>query len=84
MVSKSACFIEHKIGYQPTKFQCFRLSVSTFTEGIGKHNYNVISYSWASRLRFFAELNVGYPSARCQMNTLGGLDQVLPREVKTP
>ena len=30
-------FEEHNIGYQPSKFQCFRLSLSNLTEWGGKH-----------------------------------------------
>ena len=30
-------FEEHNIGYQPSKFQCFRLSLSNLTEWSGKH-----------------------------------------------
>ena len=31
-VSKIAYFVEHDIGYQPSKFQCSRMSESNFTE----------------------------------------------------
>ena len=34
-VSKLAYFVEHDIDYQPSKFQCFRMSGSNFMEGGG-------------------------------------------------
>ena len=34
-VSKLAYFIEHDIGYQPSKFQCSRMSGSNFMDGGG-------------------------------------------------
>ena len=37
-VSKLAYFIEHDIGYQPSKFQCSRMSGSNFMEGVMKFN----------------------------------------------
>ena len=36
-VSKLAYFVEDDIGYQPSKFQCSKVSGSSFTEGGGKH-----------------------------------------------
>ena len=33
-VSKLAHFVEHDIGYQPSKFQCSRMSGSNFMEGV--------------------------------------------------
>ena len=35
-------FEEHNIGYQPFKFQCFRLSLSNLTEWGGKHPSQVL------------------------------------------
>ena len=32
-VSKLAYFVENDIGYQPSKFQCFRMSGSNFMDG---------------------------------------------------
>ena len=34
-VSKLIYFVEHDIGYQPSKFQCSRMSGSNFMEGGG-------------------------------------------------
>ena len=34
-VSKLAYFVEHDISYQPSKFQCSRMSGSNFMEGGG-------------------------------------------------
>ena len=36
-VSKLAYFIEHDIGYQPSKFQCSRMFGPNFMEGGGKN-----------------------------------------------
>ena len=33
-VSKLAYFVEHDIGYQPSKFRCSRVSGSNFMEGV--------------------------------------------------
>ena len=35
-VSKLAHFVEHDIGYQPSKLQCSRMPGSNFMEGGGK------------------------------------------------
>ena len=45
MVFKFAYSVEFTIGYQPAKFQCCRLSESSFTEGLQKHNDDVIMSS---------------------------------------
>ena len=34
-VSRLAYFVEHDIGYQPSKFQCCRMPGSNFMEGDG-------------------------------------------------
>ena len=36
IVSKLAYFVEHNIGYQPSKFQCSTMSGSNFMDGGGK------------------------------------------------
>ena len=36
-VPKLKYFAEHNMGYQPSKFQCFRLSLSNWTEWGRKH-----------------------------------------------
>ena len=41
MVFKFAYFVEPWMSYQLAKFQCFRLSKSTFTVGLEKQNYDV-------------------------------------------
>ena len=43
---KFAYFEEFTKGYQPAKFQCCRLSGSSFTEGLQKHNDDVIMTSF--------------------------------------
>ena len=37
LVCKLAYFVEHNIGFQPSKCQCFRLSLPNLTEWGGKH-----------------------------------------------
>ena len=46
MVFKFAYLVEFTIGYQPAKFQCCRFSGSSFTEGLQKHNDDVIMTSF--------------------------------------
>ena len=46
MVFEFAYFVEFAKGYQPTMFQCCRLSGSSFTEGLQKHNDDVIMTSF--------------------------------------
>ena len=43
---KFAYFVEFIKGYQPAKFQCCRLSGSGFTEGLQKHDDDVIMTSF--------------------------------------
>ena len=43
---KFAYFVDFTEGYQPAKFQCCRLSGSSFTEGLQKHNDDVIMTSF--------------------------------------
>ena len=49
MVFKFAYFVDLTKGYQPEKFQCFKLSWSSFTEELQKYNDDVIMMS----LHFF-------------------------------
>ena len=58
MAFKFAISVEFKIGYQPAKFQCGGLYGSSFTEGLGKHNDDVISYYWDSISAYFVKLNM--------------------------
>ena len=46
MVFKFANFVELMIGNQSAKFQCCRLSGSSFTEGLGKHNDDISMMSF--------------------------------------
>ena len=46
MVFKFAYFVKFTKDYQPAKFQCCRLSASSFTEGLEKHNDDVIITSF--------------------------------------
>ena len=45
MVFKFAYFVDLSKGYQPEKFQCCKLSESSFTEELQKHNNDVIMTS---------------------------------------
>ena len=45
MVFKFAYFVTLTKGYEPVKFQCCRLSASGFTEGLQRHNDDVIMTS---------------------------------------
>ena len=46
MVFKFTYFVELTKGCQPANFQCYRLSGSNFTEGLQKHNDDVIMTSF--------------------------------------
>ena len=46
MVFKFTYFVELKIGYQPAKCQCCRLSGSSLKEGLEKHSDDVIMTSF--------------------------------------
>ena len=46
MVFKFVYFVEFTNGYQPAKFQFCKLSRSSFTEGLQKHNDDVIMTSF--------------------------------------
>ena len=51
-VSKLAYFVKHDIGYQPSKFQCSRMSGSNFMEGDGTPQcYNEIKKPSAYRVK---------------------------------
>ena len=46
MVFKFAYFVEFTKVYQSAEFQFYRLSGSKFSEGLQKHNYDVIMTSF--------------------------------------
>ena len=46
MIFKFADFVELIVGYQHAKFQCCRLSGSSFAEGLEKHTYDVMMTSF--------------------------------------
>ena len=73
MVFKFAYFVELTKGYQPAKFQCRRLSGSSFTEGLQKHNDDVIMTSfqfWNSKFPCFVKLIINYQAAKFQVSQL--------------
>ena len=55
MSFKFAYFVEFTKGYQPAKFQCCRLSGLSFTEGLEKHNDDVIMTSFHDFGSIFCE-----------------------------
>ena len=46
MVFKFAYFVELSLGYYPAKFDCYRFSGSSFTEGLEKHNDDLVITSF--------------------------------------
>ena len=64
MVLKFAYFVELTKGYQPAKFQCYRLFGSSFTEGLQKHNDDVIMTSFHS---FGFEISILYNSTSAKV-----------------
>ena len=55
--------------YQPAKLQCCRLTESSFTEGLQKHNDDVITTSFHDlgfEISIFCE--TGYKLATCQVS----------------
>ena len=74
MAFKSAYSVEFTKSYQPAKFQCFRLSGSTFTEGLQKHNDDVITTSFhdfvIQNFPYFKKLVISYQPAKLQIPQL--------------
>ena len=70
MVLKFAYVVEFTKGYQTAEFQCCRLSGSSFTEGLHKHSYDVISYFWDSKFPYFVKLVISYQPAKFQIPQL--------------
>ena len=66
---KFAYFVEFIKGYQPAKFQCCRLSESSFTEELQKHNDDVIMTPFQdSGIRNFHFCETGYKLSTCQVS----------------
>ena len=70
MVFKFVYFAELTEGYQPAKFKCCKLSGSNFTEGLQKHNDDVISRFYDSRFQYFVTLVISYQPANFQIPQL--------------
>ena len=70
MVFKFACLVDLIKGYQPVKFQCCKLSGSSFTEELQKYNddpsYDV-TYIWDSKFSYFENLLISYQSVKVQV-----------------
>ena len=73
MVFKFVCFVEFTKGYHPAKFQLSRLSGSSFTEGLQKHNDDVMMMSFHTlgfKIQYFVKLIISYQPAKFQIPTL--------------
>ena len=70
MVFEFAYFVDLTKDYQPAKFQCCRLSGSSFTEGLQKHNDDIIMTSFhifGIRISIFCETD--YNLSNCQVSS---------------
>ena len=60
--------------YRPEKFQCWKLSGSSFTEELQKQNDDVIMtslpYFWDSKFAYFVKLFISYQAAKFQVPQL--------------
>ena len=70
MVFKFAYFVDLAKGYQPEKFQCCKLSGSSCTKKLQKHNDDVTSYFWDSKFPYFVKLLISYRTAKFQVPQL--------------
>ena len=90
MVFKFAYFVDLNKGYQPEKFQCCKLSGSSFTEELQKHNDGVIMTSlqifWDSKPTYFVKLLISYQAAKFQVPQLSesNFTKVSIRDPKKP
>ena len=69
MIFKFAYFVELSKGYQTAKFQCCRLSGSSFKEGLQKHNDDIIMRSFhilSFEISKFCETD--YKLSTCQVS----------------
>ena len=77
LLSLFADFLKLKIGCKPANFQCCRLSGSSFTQKLEKHNYGVIMMSFRivgtqiCIICIFCETE-GYQPAKFQISRLSG------------
>ena len=66
---KFAYFVEFTKSYWPEKFQCCRLSGSSFTEGLQEHNDDVIMTSFIILgFEIFIFCEIGYKLSTCQVS----------------
>ena len=82
MVFKFAYFVEHTRSYQFAELQCFRFTGSSFTEGLQKHNDDVIMTSFhilEFEISAFCETN--FNLLACQVSDSSVLNQILQRLV---
>ena len=81
IVFEFAYFVELTTGYQRAKFHCCSLSVSSFTEGLEKHNYEVTLTSFhifgIQNLHILCNFAINMPT----FNSFGYLNQILQRLV---
>ena len=89
MVFKFAYLLDLTKGYLPEKFQCCKLSGSSFTEELQKYNDDVIMTSftfWNSKFSCFVNLLISYQSAKFQVLQLSesNFTEVSIRDSETP
>ena len=86
MILKFGYFVEFTKDYQTAKFQFCRLSGSSFTEGLQKHNDDVISYFWHSKFQYSVKLVISYQPAKFQIAQLfeSNFTEVFIRHPKIP
>ena len=88
MVFKFVSFVEFTKRYQPTKFQFCGLSGSNCTEGLQKHNDDVIMTSFHNfRIQFyFAKLVISYQRTNFEIPQLSqsNFTEVFIRHPKKP
>ena len=74
MVFKFAYFVKLTKGYQPEKFQCYRFSGSSLTEGLQKHNDDIIMTSfhifYNAKFPYFVKLFISYQPAKFRIPQL--------------
>ena len=69
MVFKFAYLVEFIKGYQPEKFQFFRLPGSSFTEGSQKHNDDVMMTSFHTLgFKISISCKTGYKLSTCRVS----------------
>ena len=90
MVFKFAYFVAFTKGYQPANFQFCRFSGSSCTEGLPKHNDDIIMTSFHTfriqNFKHFVKLVIRYQPAKFEIRQLfeSNFTEVFIRHPKTP